>query len=276
MSGLSGKVAIVTGASSGIGKATVLALAAEGARVVVADLNTAAGEAVAHEAGGGAIFHKTDVTCEADVEALVARTTETFGRLDILVNNAGIPGARGPLEDISLANWDRTVGVCLTGVFLGMKHAIVPMRKAGGGAIVSTSSLGGLEGLPDLHPYCAAKAAVINLTRSTALQLARDRIRVNCVAPGGLSTPMFLSMTGKSEKQEADDILSNAQPWPSAGQPADVASTILFLVSDGARFITGHTIVVDGGAHAGKASVNRPLAPAGQFTGASFEELAKS
>ncbi len=164
---------------------------------MVADLNDTDGEEVAKlasESGNKAVFQHTDVSIEAEIEALIARATDTFGRLDIMFNNAGIGGAIGPLEDVSVEAWDRTQAVCLRGVFLGMKHAAAPMRAAGGGSMISTSSIGGLEGATGLFSYSAAKAAVAHLTRCAALEFARDSIRVNCIAPGGISTPILFGI----------------------------------------------------------------------------------
>jgi NAD(P)-dependent dehydrogenase (short-subunit alcohol dehydrogenase family) len=258
---LNGKVAIITGGASGMGRASSLLFAQAGAHVVVADLNDAGGEEVAKlasESGNKAVFQHTDVSIEADIEALVARATETFGRLDIMFNNAGIGGAVGPLEDVSVENWDRTQAVCLRGVFLGMKHAAAPMRAAGGGSIISTSSIGGLEGSAGMFSYSVAKAGVVHLTRCAALEFARDRIRVNCIAPGGISTPILFGIGGRN-KEEVDSVLEKFQAYPHVGQPEDIANSALFLASDAAAFITGHTLVVDGGATAGpQASAPKP------------------
>ena len=272
MNDLSGKVAVITGAASGMGRAAAVLFAKAGAHVVLADLNAAGGEEAAHEAarsGPACVFQRTDVSQETDVQALIARATAEFGKLDIVFNNAGIGGAVGPLEDIAVEDWDRTQAVCLRGVFLGIKHAIAPMRANGGGAIVSTASTAGIDGYSGLHAYCAAKAGVVNLTRSAALQLARDFIRVNCIAPGGVSTPIVWNGTGNREAVEG--FLVNV------GQPDDIAQAALFLSSDAARFITGHTLVVDGGATAGalntapkRGQVEAPRANRA-FAGPSFE-----
>jgi NAD(P)-dependent dehydrogenase (short-subunit alcohol dehydrogenase family) len=223
-----------------------------------------------------ALFQRTDVSVEADVAALVARATKAFGRLDIMFNNAGIGGAVGPLEGISVEDWDRTQAVCLRGVFLGMKYAVAPMRAAGGGSIISTASIAGIDGYPNLHAYSAAKAGVVNLTRSAALEFACDRIRVNCIAPGGISTPILYGFAG-GNKAAVDAMLAQGQPYPRAGQPEDIANAALFLASDASQFITGHTLVVDGGATAGptalapKPGQNR-APPERTFAGPSFEQ----
>ncbi len=272
---LNGKVAIITGGASGMGRAASLLFAQAGANVVVADLNETGGEevaALASETGKESVYQHADVSVEPDIEALVARATDTFGRLDIFFNNAGIGGAVGPLEDVSAEDWDRTQAVCLRGVFLGMKHAAAPMRAAGGGSMISTSSIGGLEGSTGLFAYSAAKAAVVHLTRCAALEFARDRIRVNCIAPGGISTPILFGMAG-SNKEEVDAGLTRFQPFPHVGQPEDIANAALFLASDAAEFITGHTLVVDGGATAGpRSSAPKPGAKRRtHFAGPSFK-----
>jgi len=278
MYNLKGKVAIVTGGASGMGRASSLLFARAGANVVVADLNSNDGEEIARlasETGNKAIFQHTDVSLEEDVISLVARATDTFGRLDVMFNNAGIGGSIGPLEEVSVEDWDRTQAVCLRGVFLGMKHAAAPMREVGGGSIISTSSIGGIDGSAGMFSYTAAKAAVIHLTRCAALEFARDRIRVNCIAPGGISTPILFGIGGET-KEEVDATLSRFQAYPHVGQPEDIANAALFLASDAAAFITGHTMVVDGGATAGSAATaprpgqNREL----RFAGPSFERNA--
>jgi NAD(P)-dependent dehydrogenase (short-subunit alcohol dehydrogenase family) len=274
---LEGKVAIITGAASGMGKATTLLFAREGANVVLADLNEKDGETVAAEAsktGSRCIFQRTDVSEERDIAALVGAAVRAFGKLDITFNNAGIGGAVGPLEEIKVEDWDRTQHVCLRGVFLGIKHSVGPMRANGGGAIVSTASIAGVWGYPSLHAYSAAKAGVVNLTRSAALEFAADRIRINCIAPGGVVTPIVYGLAENQQAVEA--ALDRAQPWPRAGQPEDIANAALFLASDLSGFVTGHTLVVDGGAVAGPAGTaprpgqerQRPPRP---FAGPSFE-----
>ena len=203
---LKGKVAIITGGASGMGRAASILFARSGANVVVADLNAAGGEEVAKlasQSGNQCVFQRTDVSLKRSRSARRARD-ETFGRLDIIFNNAGIGGAVGPLEGISVEDWDRTQAVCLRGVFLGIKYAVAPMRAAGGGSIISTASIAGIEGYPNLHAYSAAKAGVVNLTRSAALEFACDRIRVNCIAPGGISTPILYGFAGQQSSRRRD------------------------------------------------------------------------
>lgn len=280
MTELAGKVAIITGGASGMGRAASILFAQRGAKVVVADLNVTGGEAVAAEAsasGNACIFQRTDVSQEADVKALVARAMSEFGGLDIMFNNAGIGGAVGPLEEISVEDWDKTQAVCLRGVFLGIKHAVAPMRARGGGAIVNTASIAGVWGYPMLHAYSAAKAGVVNLTRSAALEFAADGIRVNCIAPGGVATPIVGAFGANKEAVEA--ALARGQPVPRAGQPDDIAHAALYLAGPHAGFVTGHTLVVDGGAVAGPAGTYRrpgDVRGAGaqrqRFAGPSFEQ----
>ena len=225
MGQLDGKVAVITGAASGMGKASALLFAREGAHVVLADLNTPGGEASAEEAsaaGPKCVFQRTDVSAEADVAALVARALKEFGRLDVMFNNAGIGGALGSIADIEVDDWDRTLAVCLRGVFLGIKHLRWRlMRAQGGGAIVSTASIAGIDGYPNLHAYCAAKAGVVNLTRSTAIELAADRIRVNSIGDPAAQSPPLILGGGTNYNKAATDAcrrLVNAQP--AAAGPA--------------------------------------------------------
>jgi len=265
---LKGKVAIITGAASGIGRAASILFAEAGANVVLADLNEAAGKEVAElcsRTGNKAVFQRTDVSQEEDIVALVACATQTFGRLDVMFNNAGIGGAVGSLEQITVEDWDRTQHVCLRGVFLGIKHSVAPMRAVGGGSIISTASVAGIDGYNGLHAYCAAKAGVVNLTRSASLEFAADLIRVNCIAPGGISTPIVYG--GLANKDTAEAMLAKAQPLPRVGQPEDIARAALFLASDASSFITGHTLVVDGGATAGAIATARRADRARSFSG---------
>jgi NAD(P)-dependent dehydrogenase (short-subunit alcohol dehydrogenase family) len=274
---LKGKVAVITGAASGMGKAASILFAKEGANVVLADLNVKAGEAVAEEAsksGNKCVFIRTDVSQESDVKAMIDAATKNFGKLDVTFNNAGIGGAVGPLENISVEDWDRTQHVCLRGVFLGIKHSAAPMRANGGGAIVSTASIAGVWGYANLHAYCAAKAGVVNLTRSAALEFAQDKIRINCIAPGGVVTPIVYGAEANREAVAAG--LTRAQPWQTAGQPEDIANAALFLSSHLSGFVTGHTLIVDGGAVSGQPGTaprtrdNNPQQRT--FAGPSFEQ----
>jgi NAD(P)-dependent dehydrogenase (short-subunit alcohol dehydrogenase family) len=278
---LDNKVAIITGAASGIGRTTAMRFAGEGASVVIADLNVEGGESSVRdckENGGRAVFQKADVSSEGDIKVLVARAVKEYGRLDIIYNNAGIGGAVGPLEQISVEDWDRSQGVLLRGVFLGIKHSVPEMRKVGGGSIISTASVAGIRGFPGLHAYCAAKAGVVNLTRSASLEFAKDRIRVNCICPGGINTPILhRNMPGVKEVME--QFMANGQPIRRAGHPEDIASMALFLASDDSEWVTGQAMVVDGGLTVGsqffdaQSGAQPPPAqlPLSGFMGPSFE-----
>jgi NAD(P)-dependent dehydrogenase (short-subunit alcohol dehydrogenase family) len=273
MGRLDHKVAVITGAASGMGRATAIRFAGEGAAVVVADLNQEGGESTVRECreqGGNAVFQKADVSSERDIKALIARAVSEFGRLDITFNNAGLVGALGSLEEITVESWDQTHAILLRGVFLGIKHSIPPMRQAGGGSIISTASIAGMRGGFGPLPYSAAKAGVINLSECAAAELAKDKIRVNCICPGGINTPI---MGGQSATREAG--LASAQPMQRAGQPDDIANTALFLASDDSEWITGTSMLVDGGfmarAHAfGQMNPGEWLA-SNRFVGPSFQ-----
>jgi NAD(P)-dependent dehydrogenase (short-subunit alcohol dehydrogenase family) len=247
---LADKIAIVTGGASGMGKATVLRFCSEGAHVVAADLNEASAKALLDEAaergfGRQVRFIPADVAVEDDVAAMVADAVDGFGGLDIVFNNAGVGGAFGPVTDLHVEDWDYTFSVLCRGVFLGIKHGARAMKASGhGGAIINTASVAGLSGGAGPLAYSAAKAAVINLTRAAAVQLAADRIRVNAICPGAIVTPL-LAMGRTNEELEAS--LVGAQPWPETGQGEHIAGAALFLASDDARFVTGEALVVDGG-----------------------------
>ncbi len=247
MSGrLEGKVAVVTGGASGMGRATVERFLAEGAAVVIGDLNTVAGAdtLTALDAGDRIAFLATDVAVEADIEALVALATTRFGRIDVMFNNAGIGGAFGPIGETLVEEWDYSFAVLVRGVFLGMKHAGNAMKARGeGGVILSTSSIAGLGLGGGPHAYSAAKAAVANLTRAVAGELAHHRIRVNAIAPGAIRTPLFHS--GRAEKMES--LARPKTPWPRLGEGSDIAGAALYLASDDGEFVTGQVLVVDGG-----------------------------
>lgn len=246
---LEGRVAVVTGGASGIGRAIVLRFAAEGARVVAADLNPDSGAALLADAEGlglgkSTCFERADVSAEQDVERAVARAVEEYGRLDVMVNNAGVGGAFGPITEVEVEDWDYTFAVLSRGVFLGTKHAVRAMHEHGdGGAIVNTASIAGLSGGAGPAAYSAAKAAVINLTRANAVELAPLRIRVNALCPGLILTPLLHQ--GREEQIRA--LMPDIQPWPDHGRPEHIAGVALFLAGDDAEFVTGQAIAVDGG-----------------------------
>ncbi len=278
MGRLDGKVAVITGAASGIGRATAVRFGGEGAAVVIADLNRDGGESAVRECrenGGRAIFHRVDVSNSEDIKAAVDLAVSEFGKLDVIFNNAGLGGAVGTIEEITFENWDRTMAILLRAVFAGMKYAVPEMRKAGGGSIISTASVAGLRGGAGPHAYSAAKAAVINLTRSVALEVGKDRIRVNCICPGGINTPLINRRMPGGEETAAQ-FLAHIQPIPRAGRPDDIANMALFLASDESEWISGAAMVVDGGLTAGGQIFGRerPAAPAtpGGFAGPSFEK----
>ncbi len=250
MGRLDGKVAVITGAASGIGRGSALCLAQEGAAVVAADLNSQGGETVISEiasAGGRAVFQHTDVSSEPAIKSAVERAVKEYGRLDIMFNNAGLVGAVGPIEAISADDWDRTIAVLLRSVFLGIKYAVEPMRKAGGGSIISTSSVASFLPSPNGAAYAASKGAVISLTRAAALQLGRDRIRVNCICPGVIATPIWGGIPGMEDPAVLEQALGNAQTIPRVGKPEDIANMVLFLASDESQWVTGQAMIVDGG-----------------------------
>jgi NAD(P)-dependent dehydrogenase (short-subunit alcohol dehydrogenase family) len=269
MGKLDGKVAVITGAASGMGRATAVRFAQEGAAVVVADLNSQGGELVVSEiaaAKGRAVFQRTDVSSEDDIKAMIARAVKEYGRLDITYNNAGLGGATGRIENIKSEDWDKTFAILTRAVFLGIKYSVEPMRKVGGGSIISTSSVAGLRGVAGLCAYAAAKAAVISITESAAIDLGHDRIRVNCICPGGIVTPLtYKGIPGGEEA--ALKSMARMQPIPRAGKPEDIANMALFLASDEAEWITGTAMIVDGGMATG----NQRNVVRGGFSGPSFE-----
>jgi len=246
MNRLDGRVALVTGAASGIGKATAHRLASEGAAVLVTDIAGEAGEAVVKEitdAGGRAAFLRHDVTSERDWEAATARAVEVFGSLDILVNNAGM-GDLKTIEDTTLEEWNRTIEIDQTGVFLGMKVAAPYLKKSEHASIINISSIFGTSGGFGTSPaYHAAKGAVRTLTKNAALHWATEGIRVNSVHPGFIETPILEPARGT----EFWDAMTAVTPMGHLGQPDDIAAGVTYLASDDAKFVTGLELYIDGG-----------------------------
>ena len=250
MSGrLEGKVAVITGAASGIGAGTARRFVAEGAMVVVADMQDAAGRALVDELGSSTRFARTDVTSESEVAAAVDLAVAEFGRLDVMFNNAGIVGAVGRISETSAEAWDNTIAILLRGVFLGTKHAARVMLPQRSGVIINTSSTAGILGGLGPHAYTAAKHGVIGLTKSVANELAADGIRVNAISPGNTVSAMTAAVTsGDADAIELTTTrIASMSPLGIAGLPEDIAAAALFLASDEARYITGHTLVVDAG-----------------------------
>jgi NAD(P)-dependent dehydrogenase (short-subunit alcohol dehydrogenase family) len=250
MSGrLQGKVAVITGAASGIGAETARVFVANGARVVVADFQEEAGKKVAAQLGDAAHFIRCDVTQEADVQAAVDLAVSAFGQLDVMVNNAGIVGAVGPISKTSVEAWDATLSVLLRGVFLGMKHAARVMARRKTGSILSIASTAGVVGGLGPHAYTAAKHGVVGLTKSVASELAPLGIRVNAVAPGNTVTAMTSAViTGDPDNTaKTEEQIARGAPLGIAGMPSDIANALLYLASDEARYVTAHTLVVDSG-----------------------------
>jgi len=257
----SGKVAIITGGASGIGAAAVRQFHREGARVVIADVDEAGGTALAGELGDGARFLATDVSDFDAVEALVLDAVGAFGRLDVLFNNAGI-GSFSPIPDLSPEDWQKVIAIDLSGVFHGMKAAIPVMREQGAGAIVNTASISGMFGDYGFAAYNAAKAGVINLTRTAAIDHAREGIRVNAVCPGPVDTPIIAGIKEVPGLRAAWD---NAVPMGRFATPVEIAEVAAFLASDAASYVTGAIVPVDGGltAHTGQPNLLRAMGAGG-------------
>jgi NAD(P)-dependent dehydrogenase (short-subunit alcohol dehydrogenase family) len=240
------KVAIVTGGSSGIGKATALVFAKKGAKVVVVDwVENKETVNFIKEMGGEAIFIKCDVSKTADVKAMVAETIATFGRLDYAFNNAGIEGISASTQDCTEENWDKTIGVNLKGIWLCMKYEIPEILKQGKGVIINCASVAGLVGFAGLPAYVASKHGVVGLTKTTALECAKIGIRVNAICPGVIQTPMIDRLIGNSKEAVAQ--FTGLEPVGRFGQPEEIANAVVWMCSDEASFVTGHAMAVDGG-----------------------------
>jgi NAD(P)-dependent dehydrogenase (short-subunit alcohol dehydrogenase family) len=260
MGRLDGKVAVITGAASGIGAATAELFVQEGAKVVIGDIQDEVGERVAGSLGADARFRHCNVAREADVAGLVAEATDAWGRLDVIFNNAGFVGAQGPFESTSVDEYDLTMDVLLKSVFLGIKHASPVMKAQGSGSIISTASVCGITPSIGTHVYNVAKAGVVMMTKSAALELAEQGIRVNCICPGYVATQLAagreLSQVSDDENVQrmakVRDRMGESQPMHRMGEPLDIANMALFLASDDSTWVTGTAQVVDGGLTLGK------------------------
>jgi NAD(P)-dependent dehydrogenase (short-subunit alcohol dehydrogenase family) len=260
---LEGRVAVVTGGASGMGRSTVLRFLDEGASVVIADLNPVTGKETIEltekkKAAARARFIRSDVSRETDVQAMIELAMTEFGRVDVVFNNAGIGGALGSLLETEVEDWDFTFAALVRSVFLGIKHGARAMKAMGiGGSIINTASVAGLSGGAGPAAYSASKAAVINLTQAAALEFAEHRIRVNAICPGGILTPLLHRGNAEEVKRRLDGL----QPWPEAGTGENIAGAALFLASDDAAFVTGEALVVDGGLTAMGPALPRRMRP---------------
>lgn len=248
MESFQGKVAVITGGSSGIGRATAVAFARQGATVVVASRREEEGAETIHlieQAGGEGIFIKTDVTKEPEVKALIEKAVATFGHIDCAFNNAGVLGPVGPIVERKVEDYELIMNTNVKGVLLCMKYEIAHMLKNGGGAIVNNASVGGLIGFPGGAMYVASKHAVLGLTKASALEVAKSGIRINAVSPAVIQTDMAdLAINGMGATKEQ---FAAMHPVGRVGTPEEIASAVLYLCSDGASFITGQSLTVDGG-----------------------------
>ncbi len=248
---VAGKVALVTGAASGLGAESARRLAREGAAVLLTDLAADAGEAVVGQiraAGGRAAFIAHDVTSETDWAAAVAAAAELFGRLDVLVNNAGVSGGRFDLMTHTMEDWRRILSINLDGVFLGLRHAGPAIAAAGGGSVINLSSILGKVAMPGAAAYCASKGAVLMLTKAAALEWAPARIRVNSIHPGFIDTPMVSGALHAAENgNEMREMIISRHALGRLGEPREIADAVVFLASDESSFMTGSELVVDGG-----------------------------
>jgi NAD(P)-dependent dehydrogenase (short-subunit alcohol dehydrogenase family) len=259
MGRLDGKVAVITGATSGIGQRTAEIFVTEGAKIVVAGRRVPEGEALVKKLGTACVFHQTDVTVEEQVRALIAFAVEKFGRIDCLFNNAGGPAQTGGIEGLEVDRFDAAMATLVRSVMLGMKHVAPYMKEQGSGSIINNGSIAGrLAGFSTSVVYGAAKAAVIHLTKCVAMELGESGIRVNSISPGAIATGIFAKALGlpteAAEKTAAviRDLSKAAQPIPRAGLPEDIAHAAVFLASDESSFVNGHDLVVDGAITGGR------------------------
>ena len=242
---LTGKVAVITGAASGLGEATARLFTSEGARVVIADRDTSRGPWVAADIGSSAIFVETDVRFGEDVQGMFAAANEAWGRIDIIYNNAGVGGPEGNLRDCPEERYDLISDVNVRGVWLGMKYGIPYLERSGGGSIIVTASIAAIAGVAGVTAYCASKGAVVAMVRAAAGEWASNRIRINCICPGSITT----GQGSRSEEQleQTRQYFSKINPVGRSGEPIDIAYAALFLASDASSLITGQQLVVDGG-----------------------------
>src|SRR6516225_2663959 len=261
MGKLDQKIALITGAASGIGAATAKLFVAEGATVIVVDIDETNGRRVAHEVGPHCVFHKANVGEPLEVEAMVRFAVDSFGRLDVLHNNVATAGAVAPVGDMPIDAWQRAIAVSLSGVFYGMRFALPHMVAQGGGAVVNTAPVSGLAADYGAGAYNAAKAGVANLTRSAAIEYARKNVRVNAVCPGVIATPAVLNglIARSRDPQRARQRAEECHPMGRLGKPEEIAKVVLFLASDDASFMTGSMVVVDGGVTAHTGLMGHPL-----------------
>ena len=276
---LAGKVAVITGAASGIGRGTVELFVREGAKVVGADLQDDKGARMAEELGDAFRYIRCDVTSEADIKAAIDLAVSTWGRIDALYNNAGTGGAMETAEDVTAEGFDSVMHLHIRAALFGMKYAVPHMKAAGGGSIISTASVAGLQNGFGPILYSIAKAGIVHMTKVAAAQLGPHNIRVNAICPGLIATAIFGTSLGLG-RQAADTTVDaiaksagSAQPIPRGGLPADIAEAALYLASDGSGFVTGHALVVDGGITVGPTS-GEAFAPIMQAMGIDMDALA--
>jgi len=247
---LKGKIALITGAGSGMGRASALLFSNEGAKISVVDIDRKGGERAVElikQKGQEAIFMQADVTKASDVERMIGTTVDTYGKLDILFNNAGIPMSFTPIEEVKEDLWDRIMNINVKGIFLGCKYAVPIMKKQGGGVIINTASIVAMRPRPGLSAYAASKGAAVTLTRGLAIELAPFKIRVNCINPVATDTPMLPGFIGNRDLEEGRKAFISTIPLGRLAQAEDIAHAALYLASDDSLMVTGACIDVDGG-----------------------------
>ena len=253
MGELEGKVAVITGGASGIGECSAELFVEEGARVVIADMQRARGETLSERLGEQAVFHAVEVSQEADVKSAIDLAVSKWGRLDCLFNNAGFGGVLGALEDVPVEEFDLTMNVLVRGVYLGIKHATPVMKAQQSGSIINTGSIAGVVAGRGPQVYSVAKAAVIHMTKVVAMQLGEHHVRVNCICPGYIATPLSANTVGRPDELIKERLTGYEarQPIPKAGLPDDIAQLALWLAGERSKFVTGQSMVVDGGVTTG-------------------------